>query len=461
MNPKPSRSVTFIGACLVCSLACVLTTAAVTSAKPASGKRSLVLPKGTVTEWKLVPPPAQEALPITWGVTSSGDWLPRFALYLPSVSSLAPRVQAQAEQRLPFDTAGFTAPALEKWLASALKRTRALEKERELARKKEEEAERAKANAAYVPPASATPPAAVAGAPSGSTAPPPATPITGALQQAQISQTPDTPPAAKTPSAPASPGAKAPAASATAGAFNQAAIVKAPAPNAQTAKAQPPAPQAPAAKQPQLAAATPGAFNQAAITKAPEPQKTPPAPAGSAPATPSALGQAAVTPKPTPGTAPGQQVAALTPPPAPTAPVAPPKTSTITQPSASKQTQDPTVLATPEGKSAHDSFRQFCTMFVKKVESSYDKGTLSNIKVEKRGLKYVAQYMAVDQDSVQLLVKTSGYDHTPFVGVLQYSEQLFEAEGDSAQAAKAGAFKLINSVKVRELFRYANKKWQF
>ncbi|GAB7080265.1 hypothetical protein JCM14635_19380 [Megalodesulfovibrio paquesii] len=420
MNPKPSRSVTFIGACLVCSLACVLTTAAVTSAKPASGKRSLVLPKGTVTEWKLVPPPAQEALPITWGVTSSGDWLPRFALYLPSVSSLAPRVQAQAEQRLPFDTAGFTAPALEKWLASALKRTRALEKERELARKKEEEAERAKANAAYVPPASATPPAAVAGAPSGSTAPPPATPITGALQQAQISQTPDTPPAAKTPSAPASPGAKAPAASATA-----------------------------------------GAFNQAAITKAPEPQKTPPAPAGSAPATPSALGQAAVTPKPTPGTAPGQQVAALTPPPAPTAPVAPPKTSTITQPSASKQTQDPTVLATPEGKSAHDSFRQFCTMFVKKVESSYDKGTLSNIKVEKRGLKYVAQYMAVDQDSVQLLVKTSGYDHTPFVGVLQYSEQLFEAEGDSAQAAKAGAFKLINSVKVRELFRYANKKWQF
>ncbi|WP_460031960.1 hypothetical protein [Megalodesulfovibrio paquesii] len=359
-------------------------------------------------------------MPITWGVTSSGDWLPRFALYLPSVSSLAPRVQAQAEQRLPFDTAGFTAPALEKWLASALKRTRALEKERELARKKEEEAERAKANAAYVPPASATPPAAVAGAPSGSTAPPPATPITGALQQAQISQTPDTPPAAKTPSAPASPGAKAPAASATA-----------------------------------------GAFNQAAITKAPEPQKTPPAPAGSAPATPSALGQAAVTPKPTPGTAPGQQVAALTPPPAPTAPVAPPKTSTITQPSASKQTQDPTVLATPEGKSAHDSFRQFCTMFVKKVESSYDKGTLSNIKVEKRGLKYVAQYMAVDQDSVQLLVKTSGYDHTPFVGVLQYSEQLFEAEGDSAQAAKAGAFKLINSVKVRELFRYANKKWQF
>ncbi|MCA1943699.1 MAG: hypothetical protein LDL30_00235 [Desulfovibrio sp.] len=119
------------------------------------------------------------------------------------------------------------------------------------------------------------------------------------------------------------------------------------------------------------------------------------------------------------------------------------------------------MLATPEGKQAHESFRQFCAQFVQKVASSYDKGTITNMKVEKRGNKYVAQYMNVDQNSVHLLVKNSGYDHTPFVGILQYSEQLLEAEGDTAQAAKAGAFKVINSVTVRELFRYANKKWHF
>ncbi len=454
MSHKPSRPSFPVLLATLC-VACTLLATSPAGAAQAPRARSLTLPEGTVTKWTIAVQPSLQAIPFSCELAMPGPWLPRFAMVMQPIP-LADASMLQAQQYLPLPAApSYTPTQAERWIADALKRTRrrlAQEEERLLAaKKKEEEAEKARANAAYVPPTS--PPTA------GS---PPAMPLsTGTLLQAPVTQAPAT----------TATGARQPAASVTAGTLLQAPVTKTP--DAKPAET----------KAPATAAAPAPASPQAAIAKnlaaqIPTPPAAPAKPSGPAGTmhagsllgatvnkTPEAKASKAAAapqaPAQQPAKAPGKEVAALTPPPSPTAPATPPKSIVPKAATSRNTTQDPTVLATPEGKHAHDSFRQFCSQFVQKVGSSYDKGTITNIKVEKRDGKYVARYVNLDQNSVHLLVKTSGYDHTPFVGVLQYSEQLFEAEGDTAQAAKAGAFKMINSVTVRELFRYANKKWQF
>lgn len=460
MSQKPSRPFVFLSACVACTLLALSPATAATAPRA----RILALPEGTVTKWTIALQPSLRPIPFSCEVAMPGPWAPRFAPELPSWPMATDTAMALAQRVLPLPAHAYNPAQVEGWIADALARTQrnlaalAREKERQLALLKEEQAQKARADAAYVPPAPPPAPAPEPPATAQQSAPPQTMPLSaGSLLQA---------PVAKAPSAPAAPAPAAtqPAAVPNTGSLMQAPVAlapaKAPAKTPETApQASPPAPakeskdakvakDAKDAKPGTAVSATPGTpggtMHAGSLMQAPV--KTPAAPSPAAP----------------PAPAPGKQVAALTPPPPVTAPPAPPTQSIVPKSTTSRSaTQDPTVLATPEGKQAHDSFRQFCTQFVQKVASSYDKGTITNMKVEKRGNKYVAQYMNVDQNSVHLLVKNSGYDHTPFVGILQYSEQLLEAEGETVQAAKAGAFKVINSVTVRELFRYANKKWHF
>lgn len=203
--------------------------------------------------------------------------------------------------------------------------------------------------------------------------------------------------------------------------------------------------QAPGTKRPPSDAPAPQApsFLPNALVEAPVQQQAPPVVAP-APPTPDV--------SPTPPQAPGEQVAALVPKPT----TQRPKQLSPTAPQGAIATVD-----TPEALQASEKFKHFCSSFITKLNRAYDQGTVEKMKVSKRGESFVAQYRVVDQGSVRMQVKPTTYDHTPFVGVLIYSEHLMEAHGATASAAKAGSFKMIDQTKVREFFRYAKKKWQF
>jgi hypothetical protein len=112
----------------------------------------------------------------------------------------------------------------------------------------------------------------------------------------------------------------------------------------------------------------------------------------------------------------------------------------------------------PKAGDASQKFITFCEKWIQTLNKNYIH-TERNVELVNKDGKYFASYTAIDMNSIRIEIKESAYDHTPFVGLLRYSETQLEAEGASAQAAKSGKFNVVKRIGVTEIFRYTKDHW--
>ncbi|THB63497.1 MAG: hypothetical protein D6E12_16880 [Desulfovibrio sp.] len=147
-------------------------------------------------------------------------------------------------------------------------------------------------------------------------------------------------------------------------------------------------------------------------------------------------------------TAPGTEVAAI-PPTAVETPPRVPDTSSLEQ----------EIVLDERGQKALEEFRSFAANRLSRIRNNLT-ATSANMEVEQVGNTYVARYYQIDPTTLSLQVKPVEYDHTPFVGVMRYQREIYEATGDTPEAAMAGSFVQVRDTKMTQIFRYTRNNWE-
>ena len=112
----------------------------------------------------------------------------------------------------------------------------------------------------------------------------------------------------------------------------------------------------------------------------------------------------------------------------------------------------------PEATTVTEQFKKFAVYWVRKISSNYLHG-IDNKEVVNEGGTFVARYTHLDPKSVSLLIKEKPYDHTPFVGLMKYTELTFQSTGATPEEALNGRFKQVQRLGITEIFRYSKGKW--
>lgn len=86
--------------------------------------------------------------------------------------------------------------------------------------------------------------------------------------------------------------------------------------------------------------------------------------------------------------------------------------------------------------------------------------TSDNILIESKDTLCVAIYQKVDPSSVIIEVKKVDSRQTPFIGVLRYTESVYESNGACHANLVNGPFVPVRHRKVTEIFRYVQNRWQ-
>jgi hypothetical protein len=73
---------------------------------------------------------------------------------------------------------------------------------------------------------------------------------------------------------------------------------------------------------------------------------------------------------------------------------------------------------------------------------------------------YLGRYHEIDRESMNCQVKRSTSRKVPFVAVLNYKEQVFEAVALSEAALRQAVFTVVASIPTCEIFSYKNGNWE-
>ena len=107
----------------------------------------------------------------------------------------------------------------------------------------------------------------------------------------------------------------------------------------------------------------------------------------------------------------------------------------------------------------HASFNDFALFRIQTVNSNYN-GTPDKVLLKPRGSQFVARYQIADPETVFIQVKKTDSSLTPFIGVLQYTESVYESNGGCRVSVVEGPFLPVLYRNITEIFRYVDNGWQ-
>lgn len=107
----------------------------------------------------------------------------------------------------------------------------------------------------------------------------------------------------------------------------------------------------------------------------------------------------------------------------------------------------------------HASFLDFSFARINILNRSYIH-TPENILIELAGASFVASYRRVEPSSINVEVRQTGSPRTPFIGVLRYTESVYESNGGCRIGVIDGPFSPVRHRRVTEIFRYVQNRWQ-
>ncbi len=107
----------------------------------------------------------------------------------------------------------------------------------------------------------------------------------------------------------------------------------------------------------------------------------------------------------------------------------------------------------------HASFNDFALTRIEIINTNYN-GTPDNVLIKSRDSHFVASYQVTDPATVFVEVKQTDSNLTPFIGVLQYTESIYESNGSCMSSVADGPFLPVLHRKITEIFRYVDNQWQ-
>lgn len=107
----------------------------------------------------------------------------------------------------------------------------------------------------------------------------------------------------------------------------------------------------------------------------------------------------------------------------------------------------------------HASFLDFAYSRIQVLNRNFV-NSADKILIESRDDLCVARYQQIDPSTVNIEVKKVSSNLTPFIGVLIYTESIFENNGSCQASLADGPFMPVRHRKVTEIFRYVQSRWQ-
>ncbi len=108
--------------------------------------------------------------------------------------------------------------------------------------------------------------------------------------------------------------------------------------------------------------------------------------------------------------------------------------------------------ASPALAKAEVSFDQFARRWMQKMERA-EEGNRSNATPTRKGKQWQVQYRAYG-GAIKTRLRSTGYAKAPFVGVLEYAEELMVCD-----AGRNGKCRVAGRTPVTEIFRYQDGRW--
>ncbi len=106
------------------------------------------------------------------------------------------------------------------------------------------------------------------------------------------------------------------------------------------------------------------------------------------------------------------------------------------------------------------AFETFTQEWMAKLAEAEEYHRKEQAKVTQTSDGFSAEYVGyLPQRSIE--VKKTAYDDTPFVGTLSYYERTLRCTGKTKEEALQGPFQQVDTIPVREIFRFTNGKWVY
>ncbi len=104
----------------------------------------------------------------------------------------------------------------------------------------------------------------------------------------------------------------------------------------------------------------------------------------------------------------------------------------------------------------HKAFKSFARVKISSLNRNHRFSRSRMVVTKMPDGTYKARYHAISPDSMVCKVRRSKSKTVPYVGVLSYKEQIFEASGATASEARHAAFHAVKVIPNRHIFCYKN-----
>ncbi len=107
----------------------------------------------------------------------------------------------------------------------------------------------------------------------------------------------------------------------------------------------------------------------------------------------------------------------------------------------------------------HVHFSDFARQRIDLLNNNYS-GRPDKLLLEQRGEAYVSSYRRADPESLEVLVRKTRCETSPFIGVMRFTKRTFESNGGCPESAPLGPYHVIRKQYVTEIFRYDQNQWR-
>ena len=107
----------------------------------------------------------------------------------------------------------------------------------------------------------------------------------------------------------------------------------------------------------------------------------------------------------------------------------------------------------------HSHFNEFAQSRVDMLNRNYA-GTRGSPLLEHTENGVVGKYSKAKKDSLEVHVRRTQSELSPYIGVMKYTEVRYESNGECPESVTSEPFEMVRARSVTEIFRLVQDEWQ-
>ncbi len=107
----------------------------------------------------------------------------------------------------------------------------------------------------------------------------------------------------------------------------------------------------------------------------------------------------------------------------------------------------------------HTHFNEFAQKRVDMLNRNYA-GTRENPRLEHTENGVLGKYSKAKKNSLEVQVRHTQSELSPFIGVMKYTEVRYESNGECSESITSESFEGVRARSVTEIFRFVQDEWQ-